>query len=477
MAEVVDELLVKLGLETDAKGFREANNQFAGLRTGALALGTVAIAAGVGLAKMSDGVARSVDTLGKWSNAAGVSIRKAQQLAFALQQAGSANPEADMMAMFANVEDMQRRARRGQLSEWELIESGLNLHSIANMSKEDGLDFLMRGVSDMPDPARQRRALDEMGFSGVGQQGVMTNYAGTIANFRRSDELGNADDELFKKAEAYTNAMGELSKSMDGFRQMVGSQMLPGMTRLVEGITGWSVENRSEIEEAFKEAMPFLKATATGIGVLVAAQVGTKGIAMLAAAATTSGPAAAVLGLGAFYMDEDNRRDGLDSFTGSLNHYKRWLLRQMGVEQSDDPIPEGWIHVPEFNENTPARPGSPRVLPRSTDRTPSTPMPSGLTPDELSYRPSASELIAPGTHADFTEGNRRLMRGYYPGAYAPPPSTSNPQASAGPTNYYSIDARGSTDPAATEAAVRRVVDERIANAVQVSRDGIPNNVA
>jgi hypothetical protein len=47
---------------------------------------------------------------------------------------------------------------------------------------------------------------------------------------------------------------------------------------------------------------------------------------------------------------------------------------------------------------------------------------------------------------------------------------------SGTTNYYSIDARGSTDPAATEAAVRRVVDERIQNAAQISRDDFPNNV-
>jgi len=56
------------------------------------------------------------------------------------------------------------------------------------------------------------------------------------------------------------------------------------------------------------------------------------------------------------------------------------------------------------------------------------------------------------------------------------PSIMGRAGASGTTNYYSIDARGSTDPAATEAAVRRVVDERIQNAAQISRDDFPNNV-
>jgi hypothetical protein len=47
---------------------------------------------------------------------------------------------------------------------------------------------------------------------------------------------------------------------------------------------------------------------------------------------------------------------------------------------------------------------------------------------------------------------------------------------SGTTNYYSIDARGATDPGAVEAAARKVFRAELSNAVQVSRDGIPNNV-
>jgi len=470
MAEAVDELLVRLGLDVDAKGFKEANNQFANMRTTALATGAAIGTAFVGMAKMSHDVAKSADDLAKWSRTAGVTAQYAHKLGYAMKQVGGDDSDARTLIELAN--SLRDSAQWGELPARAFTAAGFNPQQIQQqgLDAEQTVDFLSRGLAAMGLDQR-RQIANSLGVNDKAFR-LLSDRAGMQNSFSRAGQLGGTpDDVLLANAEAYVTATTELGELIDGFKNTVAKEMLPGMTSLVEGITGWSIENRSEIEEAFKEAMPYLKATATGIGVLVAAQVGTKGIAMLAAAATTSGPAAAVLGLGAFYMDEDNRRDGFDSFTGGVDYYKRWLLRQMGVKQEDDPIPEGWIHVPEFNENTPARPSSPRAIPRSTDRTP-----NGLTPDELSYRPSPGELIEPGTHAEFTEGNRRLMRGAFPGAYAPPPQMSNPQASAGPTNYYSIDARGATDPGAVEAAARKVFRAELSNAVQVSRDGIPNNV-
>jgi len=472
MAEAVDELLVRLGLDVDAKGFKEANNQFANMRTTALATGAAIGTAFIGMAKMSNDVAKSADELAKWSRAAGVSAQYAHKLGFAMRNVGGSDADAKALIELAN--SLRDSAQWGELPARAFTAAGFNPQQIQQqgLDAEQTVDFLSRGLAAMSLDQR-RQIANSLGVNDKAFR-LLSDRAGMQNSFSRAGQLGGTpDDVLLANAEAYVTATTELGELIDGFKNTVAKEMLPGMTSLVEGITGWSIENRSEIEEAFKEAMPYLKATATGIGVLVAAQVGTKGIAMLAAAATTSGPAAAVLGLGAFYMDEDNRRDGFDSFTGGVDYYKRWLLRQMGVKQEDDPIPEGWIHVPEFNENTPARPSSPRAIPRSTDRTP-----NGLTPDELSYRPSPGELIAPGTHAEFTEGNRRLMRGAFPGAYAPPPNmtNSNSQSSVTIAPVYNIDASGSTDPAMTEQRVRHVIDKRIGELVMYSMDDIPTNV-
>lgn len=455
MAEAIDELLVRLGLDVEAKGFKEANNQFAGLRTGALALGAVAITAGVGMVKMSDGVARSVDTLGKWSDAAGVSIRKAQQLKFALDQAGSANPESDMMSMFANVEDMRKRAMRGEIGGWELIETGINLNSLMSMNNEEGLDFLMRGVSDIADPERQRRALDEIGFSGVAQHGVMTNYDATQQAYRRSDELGNADEDLYEKSAAYTAAMGELSKAMDGFRQMVASQMLPGMTRFVEGVTDFSVENRDEIAAFFKEAMPYLQAAATGIGLLVAAQIGQKGVAALGGVGGAAGTVARAGIVGAALSTWGWNADDLEEATGI--RLPDWIFKpigEMGSGSSSTGKPQGKSHT---SSGTLIRGSDGRVK-------------HSLSDEEMNYEPSQSELIPQGNISDLIEGNRRLLPSYVP-------SLARPTASNSTTMNINVDARGSTDPMLTSERVRGVIRDEVGRMVNVSRDGIPNNVA
>ena len=81
----------------------------------------------------------------------------------------------------------------------------------------------------------------------------------------------------------------------------------------------------------------------------------------------------------------------------------------------------------------------------------------------LSAMPEESQGYVPSILAQASRG-------------APEFSPQQGQPKSGPTNYYAIDARGSTDPAATEAAVRRVVDERIASAVQIGMDDFPSNV-
>jgi hypothetical protein len=490
MAEAIDELMVKLGLDLDAKSFRDANNHFAAMRTTALATGAAIGGAFLGAVKISSDVAKAGDDLAKWSRSAGVAAQFAHKLGFAMKQVGGNDADARALIELAN--SWRDSAQWGELPTRAFTAAGFNPQQIQqqNMDVEQTIDFAARALSAMPLDQRRQIA----GSLGANDKAfrLLSDYAGMNNSFIRADQLGGTpSDELLDNSEAYVTATSELGEMIDGFKNSVANEMLPGMTRIVEGITGWSIENRDEIEDAFQEAMPYLKATATGIGVLVAAQAGKKGLAMLAAGLAANGPAAAAIGLGAFYMDEENRRDATSSATGGINHQWQQVLRLMGVDQPDDPTPDGWVEVPEFDENTPARPSAPRassappappaprVIPRSTDRTPSAPRASsGLTPDEMNYIPSPGEILPQGTDAEFIEGNRRLMRGYYPSAYASPPSGSslNPQASTTYAPTINVDARGSTDPLMTEQRVRRVIDNRIGEIVKVSLDGISNNV-
>lgn len=437
MAETIDELLVKLGCQVDAKSFKEANSQFAGIRTGALALGTAIIGAGVGMVKMSDGVARSVDTLGKWSDAAGVSIRRAQQLTFALQQAGSANAESDMMGMFANVESLRTQAQRGELSGWAMIESGLNLNSLMSMSNEEGLEFLMRGISDMADPERQRRAVDELGFSGVAQHGVMTNYAATQQAYRRSDELGQADADLIEKAAAYMDALNELKTSTDSLKNEIADHLLPRMTDWINALTG----GVQEYKPAAANAAAILAGDGTSLEKMEA----------------MSDDPEVSKALGDFWSWFKEWNKAIKYTLSAADAFEEYSKEKTGETLGErvDAVRKLREQQEAVRQSRPASPAAAR---------------SGLSADELGYEPASSELIPQGSRADLIEGNRRLLPNYVP-------ALSRPTASNATTMNINVDARGSTDPLMTSERVRGVIRDEVGKMVDVSRDGIPTNVA
>jgi hypothetical protein len=479
MAEAVDELMVKLGLEPDAKGFREANNQFAAIRTSALATGAAITGAFAGMVSISNDVAKSGDDLAKWSRSAGVAAQFAHKLGFAMKQVGGSDADARALIELAN--SWRDSAQWGELPTRAFTAAGFNPQQIQqqNMDAPQTIDFVGRALSAMPLDQR-RQIASSLGANDKAFR-LLSDYAGMNNSFRRADQLGAVpSDELLKNAEAYVTATSELGELIDGFKKSIASEMLPGMTRIVEGINGWSIENRDEIEAAFQEAMPYFKTMATGIAVLVAAQVGKKGLAAMGGAGGATGlmAKAGIIGIGMSAWNWD--AEILENATGI--RVPDWVFGKFGAfggESDSAPAPSAPPAPRVIPSSAPPAPPAPRVIPRSTDRTPSAPPATGgLTPDEMNYIPSPGEILPQGTDAEFIEGNRRLMRGHYPSACASPPDMSrmNPQASTTYSPTINVDARGSTDPLMTEQRVRRVIDNRIGEIVKVSLDGISNNV-
>jgi len=437
--ESVDALLVKLGLETDARGFREANNQLTMIRTTALAMGAAAIGAGVGLGRMAADVAKSVDGLAKWSNAMDVGLRKAQQLKFALELAGSANPEAEMMSMFENIEGLRTQAMRGELSDWALYESGMDLYQLRDMDNEQALEYLMRGLSQINDPDAQRRALGELNFSSPAQHGIMTNYAGTIAAFNRSDELGQADADLAEKAAAYLDAMTELKTSTDSLKNVVADKLLPHMAEWVKALTGGVQE--------YKPAAA--NATAILLG---------EGSSLEKMEALSDDPEVSKV-LGDFWSWFKDWNVAVKYSLSAAEAFEEYTKEKTGAT-----LGERW------DAATKAREEQQKRLQQRPSPMRSSPAPGsgrGLSPDEASYIPMPGEIIPQGNQSDLIEGNRRLLPSYVP-AFSSIGSSSNSSSLT-----VNVDARGSTDPGLTAERVRGVVRDEVGRMVEISRENLP----
>lgn len=441
--ESVDELLVKLGLETDARGFREANNQLTMIRTTALAMGAAAIGAGVGLGRMSADVAKSVDGLGKWSNAMDVGLRKAQQLKFALELAGSANPEAEMMSMFENIEGLRTQAMRGELSDWALYESGMDLYQLRDMDNEQALEYLMRGLSQINDPDAQRRALGELNFSSPAQHGIMTNYAGTIAAFNRSDELGQADADLAEKSAAYLDAMTELKTATNDLKNMVADKLLPHMAEWVKALTGGVQE--------YKPAAA--NATAILLG---------EGSSLEKMEALSDDPEVSKV-LGDFWSWFKEWNLAVKYSLSAAEAFDEYTKEKTGAT-----LGERW------DAATKAREEQQRRLQRRSSPAPGSGR--GLSLEELNYEPSASELIPQGNRSELIEGYKRLLHEdlTYGAVSAVPDFGRSTQSQSKSTSLtVNVDARGSTDPGLTAERVRGVVRDEVGRMVSIEQDNMP----
>lgn len=505
--EHIDALLVKLGLETDAKSFRDGANQLSGLRAGALAAGAGMAAAFAGAVKISSDVAKSADDLAKWSRAAGVSAQYAAKLSFAMKQVGGSDADARGLVELAN--SLRDSAKWGELSERAFTAAGFNPQRIQQegMSPEETIDFLAQGLSSMQLDQRRQIA----GAMGVGDKSfrLLSDRDGMHGSFRRAAELGGTpSDELLKNAEAYVAAKGELEELMEGFKNSIADEMLPGMTGLIESITGFSVDNREEIGKFFEEATPYLKATAAGIAVLVAAQVGKKGLAAMGGAGGAAGLAAKAGGIGALISAWDWDADDVEGMIGVRP--PDWLFKPLFGGSGGGPLSTDALFNALINQESGGKHYGDGSLLRSgkgargiSQVMPATGQDPGYGVSPLA-NDSKEEYLRFGRDyltamlGEFDGDTQKALAAYNagPGAVkkavsshganwlsampgetqAYVPSIMSQAGKGGSTNYYSIDARGATDPGAVENAARKVFKAELSNAVQISRDDFPNNV-
>src|SRR5690625_5048346 len=110
--EVIDSLLVRLGLETDAKDFREANALFDGVRTKALQFGAV-IGAGLGVQNLTFGFAKAKAELGAFADVYGVTAQFVDSLGYAFEQVeGDAG---DAFTSIKRVRDLMEATEWGEI--------------------------------------------------------------------------------------------------------------------------------------------------------------------------------------------------------------------------------------------------------------------------------------------------------------------------------------------------------------------------
>lgn len=456
MAEPIDELLVRLKLHSDAKGFKDANNQFSGLRTTAIqagaVIGTALAGTAVALGRMSADVARSRNEFGGWAKAFNVNAQWADKVRHAMVAIGGSDAEAK--GLIENVDNLREMAKWGDLASKAFTANGFSPQAIQSMSTPDATDYLSRGISSIEDPDLRKRVLNSLSFSTPNQQNLMSDHAGFTSRMADAERLGVASDSIIKASAAYVEASAQAQTQLANLKDMIALELLPKMTEWTMAMTGWVADHKQGAAEAVKIM------TGPGTPLEKAKELGSN-----EAVRSTAGSIGSAYG------------NWADFATGW--HPANMMFHKIMDGIKYEPPSEG-----ETSSGRLIRDANGKVIRSAADGEPAFPpaSKSGLSSGEMGYNPSSSELIPNSNLSEQIHGYKSLLHEdiKYFDTMSSVPSfgrSGRGAGSSGTQNYYSIDARGSTDPAATEAAVRRVVDERISNAVKISRDGIPNNVA
>lgn len=399
MAEQIDELFVKLGLQTDARAFSEAQNQFDGLKSRALQFGA-AIGAGFGLNELTFGFAQATDRMAKFAETFSVTPQFVDELGFAFEQIGGTSDDA-----FSSI---QRVADLIEQTEWGEIP--------IDAFREAGFDpYLLQGVTDIAtayeriseatqglDMESARRALGALGFSNEEIRLFRQGPAGIEAMRADARALADIDQDMIEQAAAFQEATSRLGRALGGVADEISKLFVGDLADTLNSLADFLGDNRDNIADFADEALPILAGIASGIGALVAIQGGRAALGALANIPGATALAAGV-GVGAFLLatepqDDFDQKD-FDDFRRRLEN-QGVIDRPEGIQETED-ILEGLF------------PGS--------------------TSPGLSMRPDGG----------MGSGGIRLSYG-----------------------NINVDARGSTDPAATGAAVERAIDQAMQRAAE-----------
>ena len=207
---------------------------------GAAIAGATAAAVGTGKAfvEAAKDVAAYGDTVDKQSQRLGMSAKSYQELDYVMQIAGTS-----MDSMSAGIKTLTNQldaAKGGSESAQAMFQAlGLSMDDLAGMSREDLFKNVLLGFTEMEDSAeRAALANDLLGRSGQTLAPVFNMTGDEITGLiDKANEYGMVmDDEAVKASANFTDSMTTLKNTMQGVKNSLMSDFLPGLTQVTNGL-------------------------------------------------------------------------------------------------------------------------------------------------------------------------------------------------------------------------------------------------
>lgn len=416
MAEAIDELFVRLGLETDQEQFQQAESNFSSLQSTVLQVGA-AIGTGLGINELTAEWARGIDEMAKKAEVlegSGVTPQFISQMqgAFALIRGDAEEAIPFIEQMVRLLEDVDW----GEINDSALAR-GLDLSGLQEAeTAREAMEALQEQFQQIEDPQRQERLANAIGLSDDAFRLLKGGELGPIMD--RAEELRPMTDEMVEAAKEFNEGWAELSRAMTSLTDRISESFVgelgEGMSEMADAIA----ENRKAIVSFWGEAKPILTGMAASLGAMATLRAAQSGLGFL------KNIPGATLAAGAA--------------GGAI--WKRWQDAQSGEDITDQR---------DVNMHGPAENELGRILEDPLSREARAAIEGRSAAPALFDIPSLME-------------DMRTNRG-----------TSEGGAQWGPSYEINIDARGANNPAEVEAAgergARRALEEAADNTREDTR--------
>lgn len=220
------------GGSTFGEKFGKALKTTSAVIAGALTAATGAvIATGKAFIDGANSVAQYGDNVDKMSQKMGISAKAYQEWDFVMQHAGA--------SIEGLKSSMKILATQAETNADAFSALGISQEQVASMSQEELFSATISGLQQMEDETQRTYLAGKLLGRGATELGALLNMSAeeTDSLKQQVNDLGGVmSDEAVKDAAAYQDAMTNMQTSMAGLKNNMMSQMLPGITSVMDGL-------------------------------------------------------------------------------------------------------------------------------------------------------------------------------------------------------------------------------------------------
>lgn len=251
MANFIEELAVKLGLETDAGSFEKAEKSIEGLRLGLAGLATIAAAAGASLLGIAETTAKSAVEAFRTAQKIGTTAEAYQELKYAGDLAGVSTETLE-----TGLSRLSRSAFNAALGSKE---AGFAYRTLGvSVTGADGQikssDQLLEDVASrfqtLPDGIKKTALAQELfGRGGKELIPLLNKGRAGIEELRAEAQKYGVvlDSETIEASLRWEEQQKHLKAAVTGLRNAIGSVFLKRLTDVIDKIADWIAANRNLI--------------------------------------------------------------------------------------------------------------------------------------------------------------------------------------------------------------------------------------